>query len=135
MRAQLLRTQRGLSSVEVRFPPEGCECVIEIANKHFVPLLEGIYEMPDLTDADEIFLEEITAEGLYRVFQWQYPVPAAAADRPPDRYSPERQVPASGILCCGAAAARKPAESRRRARMGLMGAVCRARRRHSARQP
>jgi 4-amino-4-deoxychorismate lyase len=32
------------------------ECVIEIANKHFIPLLEGIYEMPDLTDADEIFL-------------------------------------------------------------------------------
>ncbi|HEU4875364.1 MAG TPA: aminotransferase class IV [Pyrinomonadaceae bacterium] len=32
------------------------ECVIEIANKHFVPLLEGNYEMPDLTDADEIFL-------------------------------------------------------------------------------
>ena len=32
------------------------ECVIEIANQHFIPLLEGIYEMPDLTDADEIFL-------------------------------------------------------------------------------
>ena len=32
------------------------ECVIEIANKHFVPLLEGNYEMQDLTDADEIFL-------------------------------------------------------------------------------
>jgi branched-subunit amino acid aminotransferase/4-amino-4-deoxychorismate lyase len=32
------------------------ECVIEIANKHFIPLLEGIYEMGDLTDADEIFL-------------------------------------------------------------------------------
>lgn len=32
------------------------ECVIEIANKHFIPLLEGVYEMPDLTDADEIFL-------------------------------------------------------------------------------
>ena len=32
------------------------ECVIEIANKHFIPLLEGIYEMTDLTDADEIFL-------------------------------------------------------------------------------
>ncbi len=32
------------------------ECVIEIANKNFVPLVEGIYEMPDLTDADEIFL-------------------------------------------------------------------------------
>ena len=32
------------------------ECVIEIASKHFIPLLEGVYEMPDLTDADEIFL-------------------------------------------------------------------------------
>jgi len=32
------------------------ECVIEIANKRFIPLLEGIYEMTDLTDADEIFL-------------------------------------------------------------------------------
>ncbi|HET6974014.1 MAG TPA: aminotransferase class IV [Pyrinomonadaceae bacterium] len=32
------------------------ECVIDIADKHFVPVLEGIYEMTDLTDADEIFL-------------------------------------------------------------------------------
>ncbi len=32
------------------------ECVIEIANKHFIPLLEGVYEMTDLTEADEIFL-------------------------------------------------------------------------------
>ena len=32
------------------------ECVIEIANKHFIPVLEGIYEMADLTEADEIFL-------------------------------------------------------------------------------
>ena len=32
------------------------ECVIEIANKHFIPLVEGVYEMTDLTDADEIFL-------------------------------------------------------------------------------
>ena len=32
------------------------ECVIEIANKHFIPVLEGIYEMPDLTEADEILL-------------------------------------------------------------------------------
>ena len=32
------------------------ECVLEIANKHFIPVLEGIYEMADLTDADEIFL-------------------------------------------------------------------------------
>lgn len=32
------------------------ECVIEIAGKNFIPLLEGIYDMGDLTDADEIFL-------------------------------------------------------------------------------
>jgi len=32
------------------------ECVIDIANQHFIPLVEGIYEMTDLTDADEIFL-------------------------------------------------------------------------------
>jgi aminodeoxychorismate lyase len=32
------------------------ECVIELANKNFIPLLEGIYEMQDLTDADDIFL-------------------------------------------------------------------------------
>src|SRR5215211_3236768 len=32
------------------------ECVIDIAGKHFIPLLEGIYEMTDLTEADEIFL-------------------------------------------------------------------------------
>lgn len=37
------------------------ECVIEIARKHFIPLVEGIYEMADLTDADEIFL---TSSGL-----------------------------------------------------------------------
>jgi branched-subunit amino acid aminotransferase/4-amino-4-deoxychorismate lyase len=32
------------------------ECVIDIASKHFLPLPEGVYEMGDLTDADEIFL-------------------------------------------------------------------------------
>ena len=32
------------------------ECVIDIANKHFIPLVEGVYEMADLVDADEIFL-------------------------------------------------------------------------------
>jgi len=32
------------------------ECVIELANQRFIPLLEGVYEMQDLTDADEIFL-------------------------------------------------------------------------------
>jgi len=35
--------------------------VIDIAGKHFIPLLEGVYEMGDLTDADEIFL---TSSGL-----------------------------------------------------------------------
>ena len=37
------------------------ECVIDIAGRHFIPLLEGVYEMGDLTDADEIFL---TSSGL-----------------------------------------------------------------------
>jgi branched-subunit amino acid aminotransferase/4-amino-4-deoxychorismate lyase len=37
------------------------ECVIDVAGKHFLPLLEGVYEMGDLTDADEIFL---TSSGL-----------------------------------------------------------------------
>jgi branched-subunit amino acid aminotransferase/4-amino-4-deoxychorismate lyase len=37
------------------------ECVIDLAGKHFIPLVEGIYEMNDLTDADEIFL---TSSGL-----------------------------------------------------------------------
>jgi len=32
------------------------ECVIDIASKHFIPLVEGVYEMADLVDADEIFL-------------------------------------------------------------------------------
>ena len=36
------------------------ECVIDIAGKHFLPLLEGVYEMADLTDADEIFLTSST---------------------------------------------------------------------------
>ena len=30
--------------------------VTEIAEKHFIRLVEGVYEMNDLTDADEIFL-------------------------------------------------------------------------------
>jgi branched-chain amino acid aminotransferase len=36
-------------------------CVIELAAKHFFPLVEGPYEMSDLTEADEIFL---TASGM-----------------------------------------------------------------------
>jgi branched-subunit amino acid aminotransferase/4-amino-4-deoxychorismate lyase len=37
------------------------ETVINIASKHFIPLVEGVYEMSDLTDAGEIFL---TSSGL-----------------------------------------------------------------------
>jgi len=37
------------------------ECVIDIAAKHFIPVVEGVYEMADLTEADEIFL---TSSGL-----------------------------------------------------------------------
>jgi branched-subunit amino acid aminotransferase/4-amino-4-deoxychorismate lyase len=36
-------------------------CVIDIAAKHFIPVVEGVYEMADLTEADEIFL---TSSGL-----------------------------------------------------------------------
>ena len=32
------------------------ELVIELAAKNFIPVVEGVYEMPDLADADEIFL-------------------------------------------------------------------------------
>ena len=31
-------------------------CVIKLAAEHFIPLVEGIYDMHDLADADEIFL-------------------------------------------------------------------------------
>jgi branched-subunit amino acid aminotransferase/4-amino-4-deoxychorismate lyase len=37
------------------------ECVIDVANKHFIPLVEGVYEMADMVDADEIFL---TSSGI-----------------------------------------------------------------------
>ena len=37
------------------------ECAIDVANKHFIPLVEGVYEIGDLVDADEIFL---TSSGL-----------------------------------------------------------------------
>jgi len=30
--------------------------VIELAAKHYIPIVEGVYEMGDITDADEIFL-------------------------------------------------------------------------------
>jgi len=35
--------------------------VIELANKHFIPLIESVHELSDLTEADEIFL---TSAGL-----------------------------------------------------------------------
>lgn len=35
-------------------------CVIEIAAKHYIPLVEGVYEMPDLIEAEEIFLTSST---------------------------------------------------------------------------
>ena len=37
------------------------ECAIRLATEHFIPLIEGVYGMQDLTDADEIFL---TSAGL-----------------------------------------------------------------------
>jgi len=37
------------------------ECVIQLAAKHYIPLIEGVYEMSDLTEADKIFL---TSSGL-----------------------------------------------------------------------
>jgi branched-subunit amino acid aminotransferase/4-amino-4-deoxychorismate lyase len=37
------------------------ECVIRLAEQHFIPLIEGVYTMQDLTEADEIFL---TSAGL-----------------------------------------------------------------------
>lgn len=30
--------------------------VIKLASEHFIPVIEGVYEMPDLAEADEIFL-------------------------------------------------------------------------------
>jgi branched-subunit amino acid aminotransferase/4-amino-4-deoxychorismate lyase len=32
------------------------EAVLELSAKHFIPVVEGVYEIADLTDADEIFL-------------------------------------------------------------------------------
>ena len=35
--------------------------MIELATRHFIPLIEGVQELSDLTEADEIFL---TSAGL-----------------------------------------------------------------------
>jgi len=37
------------------------DCVIKLAAQHYVPLIEGVYDMQDLREADEIFL---TSAGL-----------------------------------------------------------------------
>lgn len=37
------------------------ECVMDIAARSFIPVVEGVYEMSDLADADEVFL---TSSGL-----------------------------------------------------------------------
>lgn len=37
------------------------ECVVEVASQLFIPLVEGVYEMGDLVEAEEIFL---TSSGL-----------------------------------------------------------------------
>jgi aminodeoxychorismate lyase len=36
------------------------EAVIELATKHFIPVVEGVYEIADLSEADEIFLTSST---------------------------------------------------------------------------
>jgi branched-subunit amino acid aminotransferase/4-amino-4-deoxychorismate lyase len=58
-------------------------CVIELAAKHFIPVVEGVYEMPDLVEADEIFL---TSAGLgvaivttFDFRRYSFPVGSVAA--------------------------------------------------------
>ncbi len=63
------------------------ECVIEIANKHFIPLLEGIYEMPDLTDADEIFLTS-SSLGVAPVTTFDFRTLLPSSWKPDDDHQP-----------------------------------------------
>ena len=55
-------------------------CVIELASKHFIPLVEGVYEMQDLTDADEIFLTSASLGlAIVTTFDFRtYSVPAGS---------------------------------------------------------
>src|SRR5438128_5323263 len=55
-------------------------CVIELASKHFIPLVEGVYEMQDLTDADEIFLTSASlGVAIVTTFDFRtYSVPAGS---------------------------------------------------------
>jgi len=54
--------------------------VIELAEKQFIPVVEGVYEMADLTDADEIFLTSASVGlGIVTTFDFrQYSVTAAS---------------------------------------------------------
>ena len=56
-------------------------CVIELASKHFIPLVEGVYEMQDLTEADEIFLTSASlGVAIVTTFDFRtYSVPAGSA--------------------------------------------------------
>jgi 4-amino-4-deoxychorismate lyase len=55
-------------------------CVIELASKHFIPLVEGTYEMQDLTEADEIFLTSASLGlAIVTTFDFRtYSVPAGS---------------------------------------------------------
>jgi 4-amino-4-deoxychorismate lyase len=55
-------------------------CVIELADKHFIPLVEGVYEMQDLTEADEIFLTSSSlGVAIVTTFDFRtYSVPAGS---------------------------------------------------------
>ncbi len=55
-------------------------CVIELAGKHFIPLVEGTYEMQDLTEADEIFLTSASlGVAIVTTFDFRtYSVPAGS---------------------------------------------------------
>lgn len=67
------------------------EAVIDIAEKHFIPVVQGIYEMSDLTDADEIFVTSASlGVGIVTTFDFrQY---SLAADNVASRLRDAYQV-------------------------------------------
>jgi len=56
------------------------ECAIKLAAEHFIPLIEGVYGMQDLTDADEIFVSSASlGVALVTTFDFrQYSVSAGS---------------------------------------------------------
>jgi branched-subunit amino acid aminotransferase/4-amino-4-deoxychorismate lyase len=56
------------------------EAVIDVAEKHFIPVVEGVYEMGDLVEADEIFLTSSSLGlGIVTTFDFrQYSVSAGS---------------------------------------------------------